>query len=185
MTNAIRTGALGAAVLAFTLLTAAAVFAHGSGQDHSHGPITLEDAFSRASASPLVQTGAAYLKITNTGEADDLLIAAEGEAADRIELHTHLMEDGAMKMVEIEGGVPIPAGETVVFEPGAKHIMLIGLTDPLVEGETLTLDLIFEGAGRMALEVPILGVGAMGAGMEHSGHDGMDHSGDHSGHGTE
>jgi copper(I)-binding protein len=177
MTHALRIGALSAAVIAFTLLSAAVVFAHGSGHDHSHGPIKLEEAFSRASASPMVQVGAAYLKITNTGDADDRLIAAEGDAAERLELHTHLMEDGAMRMMEIDGGVPIPAGETVVFEPGAKHIMLIGLTDPLVEGETLTLDLVFENAGRMTLDIPILGVGAM--------EGGMDHSHDHSGHGTE
>lgn len=172
-----------AAIAAFGGLTAFSGTAAACGMHHIDGPIKVEGAFARASASAAVKSGGAYLQITNTGETADRLVAAKGVAAKRIELHTHLMQDGVMKMIEIEGGVELAPGETATFKPGGNHIMLIGLAGPLVKGEALCLTLVFEQAGEVMVEFPILGVGAMGAeggAMNHSGHGTMDHSG----HGT-
>lgn len=144
--------------------------------NHDHGPIMIKAPFARASASAASKSGAAYMQIMNMGDTADRLIAAKGDAAAMIQLHTHIMKDGAMTMTEIEGGVEIPAGGHAEFKPGAEHIMLMGLHAPLVKGETLHLTLVFEKAGEIAIEVPIMEVGAKGAGMGHSG--------DHSGHGS-
>lgn len=157
------------ALAAVSLLTAAALPATA---EMKHGGIMVDAPFARASASPAVKSGAAYFTLHNHGEMADRLIAVEGDAAARIELHTHVMKDGAMQMLEIEGGVPVGPGESVAFEPGGNHVMMMGLAAPLKEGETLPLTLVFEHAGKVAVQVPILGVGAMG-GMSH---------GDHSGH---
>jgi len=170
-----------ASVLAAALLiTGLAVADH----HEAHG-LHIDGAFARASASPAIPTGAVYLTIRNHEDVATRLIGVETEASDRAELHTHMMHDGAMMMMEIEGGVEIPAGGEAVFEPGEDHIMLMGLTAPLAEGETLMLTLIFEESDPIMVQVPILGVGAMDAGMDHdhSGHSEDDHSGhDHSGH---
>jgi len=40
-----------------------------------------------------------------------------------------------MTMRPIDGGLFIEAGKTVKFEPGGRHLMLIGLAAPLAEGE--------------------------------------------------
>jgi copper(I)-binding protein len=56
-----------------------------------------------------------------------------------------------------------------VLAPGGLHIMLSGLGEQLVEGNTLPLSLTFEHAGSIELEVPIKG---MGGGMSHGGHGG-------------
>lgn len=53
--------------------------------------------------------------------------------------------DGAMAMTMQEvPSIEVPAGGTVVFEPGGFHVMLLELPDPLETGEefdiTLTLD---------------------------------------------
>lgn len=51
--------------------------------------------------------------------------------------------DGAMSMQEV-ASVPIDAGESVSFEPGGLHVMLLELVEPLEMGDefaiTLTLD---------------------------------------------
>ncbi len=146
--------------------------AHSDGHKHGDGPILIEAAFARASASAVVKSGAAYLKIHNTGDAADRLIAAEGDAAAMIQLHTHIMQDGVMTMTEIAGGVEIPADGAAEFAPGGNHIMLMGLKAPLVEGEVLPLTLVFVKAGRIPVEIPILTVGAMGA---DKGHGTMSH----------
>jgi len=50
------------------------------------------------------------------------------------------------------GGIAIPAGGTVVLEPGGYHIMLEGLVGDLAAGQVVQLTLTFEGAG--VLNVP-------------------------------
>jgi len=86
------------------------------------------------------------------------------------------MEDGVMRMRRLEGGVPLPAGETVKLEPGGKHIMLIGLKDRLEDGETVSMTLTFENAGQLDVQASVQARqntgdhdhGAMdGAGHEH------------------
>lgn len=181
-----------AAIAAFGGLTAVSATAAACGMPPMDGPIQIEAPFARASASAGVKSGGAYLQITNNGTAPDRLIAAKGDVAKRIELHTHLMQDGVMKMTEIEGGVELAPGESAIFKPGANHIMMMGLHAPLVKGETFCLTLVFEQAGEIMVDFPILGVGAMDAGMGHGdmNHGDMNHSEtnqgnmDHSGHGT-
>ena len=128
------------------------------------GHIMVDAPFARASASPMAKAGGAFMTITNSGDMDDVLIDARGDAAARIELHTHVMKDGAMTMMRVEDGIPVPAGKTVMLQPGGYHVMFMGLKAPLVEGETVHITLVFQKAGEMAVDIPILDVGAMGGG---------------------
>ena len=159
--------AAGLGLTGLAVLSAAAV-ADSMSHGKAMGPIVVEASFARASASPVAKSGAAYVTVTNKGGQADRLVGVKGDAARRIELHTHKMKDGKMTMTPIKGGVTIAPGETVAFAPGGRHIMLMGLHAPLVEGETLKLTLVFEKAGEIPVDIPILGVGAMG-------HDGMNH----------
>jgi hypothetical protein len=58
-------------------------------------------------------------------------------------------------MREVEGGIPLPAGETVMLERGGLHVMLMGLTAPLEDGADVDLTLVFETAGEVAVTVPV------------------------------
>ena len=71
------------------------------------------------------------------------------------------MVDGVMKMRMMMGGLTIPAGGKVELKPMGLHVMMMGITEKLVEGETLVLTLTFEKAGSVELAVPIAGPGAM------------------------
>lgn len=67
------------------------------------------------------------------------------------------MGDGEMAMVmqEIEGGLPLPAGETVTLQPGGYHVMLLDIAEPLEEGDEIELTLDFENADDMTLTVEV------------------------------
>ena len=104
---------------------------------------------------PVSPNGAAYLTIMNMGGAPDRLVSVSTPAAERAELHTHSMEGGMAKMRRLES-VAVAPGETVAFEPGGHHIMLMGLTEPLVDGKSFPLTLRFERAGDIEVEVMIM-----------------------------
>lgn len=139
--------------------------------------ITVTTPFSRASA-PTAKAGAAFLTMT-IDAGSDKLIAASSPVAEKVELHTHLMENGIAKMRPVEGGIPVTAGTPTELKPGGLHIMLIGLKSPLKQGESFPLSLTFEKAGTVAVTVPVQGPGAMApaaaAGHDHGGHDGHKH----------
>ncbi|MDF1751058.1 MAG: copper chaperone PCu(A)C [Alphaproteobacteria bacterium] len=135
---------------------------------HSMGPIHIESSFARASASPAAKSGAAYVTIMNKGDTADRLIGVEGDAASMIQIHKTEMANGVMTMKEVEGGLEIPAGGMIALEPGGNHLMMMGLKAPLVEGQTLPLTLVFEKAGKIDVEIPVLAPGAMMGEMDHS-----------------
>jgi hypothetical protein len=151
-----------------TLFALTALFALSGAAMAHDGPIHVEHAFARASASPVAKTGAAYVTITNKGDTADRLIGVEGDAAKMLQIHTTEMTNGVMSMKEVEGGLEVPAGGMIKLEPGGNHVMMMGLKAPLVEGETLPLTLVFEKAGKVEIEVPVMAPGAMMGGMDHS-----------------
>lgn len=121
----------------------------------------IESRWARATAGR-AETGAAYVVLVG-GEQADTLIGASSPVAGTVELHTHVETDGVMRMRQVDS-IPIPAKTQVVFRPGGLHIMLIGLKGPLKEGRTFPLTLIFEHAGRIETQVPILAPGARSGG---------------------
>lgn len=97
----------------------------------------------------------AYMQITNAGVNDDVLIAARTEAARTVEIHETRIEDDIARMVELEEGLPVPAGETVMLEPGGAHVMLIGLPQDLLPNETVSLTLVFASGAEITVDALI------------------------------
>lgn len=106
--------------------------------------IHAEDAYAR-STNPMV--GAVFLRLENHRQVACTLQAVSTDAAERAELQTRTEEDGIMKMGRIEGGITIPAGATQDLNRGGDHIMLLGLTDPLADGDEVSLTLDFGDCG--------------------------------------
>ena len=139
---------------------------------------------------PNAPVAGGYVTIVNTGEADDMLIAASiaGDVADEVQLHEMTMADGVMTMNAVDGGIPVPAGEAVTLAPGGQHLMVMGLHQPLKAGEAHAITLTFAEAGEVTLDMPVLSLGEIRAAteeaglMEHGAH-GEGHHADH--HGTE
>jgi copper(I)-binding protein len=115
--------------------------------------VKVEQAWARVSA-PGVPVSAAYMTLQNTAKQADALLSAESPRAASVQIHSTSMDGGVMRMREVEA-VELPAGASVKLEPGGLHIMLMGLSAPLVAGETLPLTLKFRHAGTVQLELPV------------------------------
>ena len=112
------------------------------------GEITVSSPWTRPGLEG--ENSAVYFEIAG-GRSPDILLSAMSEIASEVMIHKSIMdEEGTMRM-EHQENVPIPAGETVKFEPGGLHIMLIGLHQDLVMGEAVELKLLFENTGEVII----------------------------------
>lgn len=141
------------------LLLPAALAAAVLAQPVAAADISVEGPFARASAG-MAQTGAAFMTLKNTSATADQLTAASTPVAATAELHNHIKEGDIVRMRQVDS-IEVPAGGTVALQPGGLHLMLIGLKQPLREGETFPLTLTFAHAGALTVEVPVKAVGEM------------------------
>ena len=140
----------------------------------AHDGMAVREAYALV-ASPNAQSGAIFMVIENHRAFDDRLIGAETDAAQRVDLHTHAEDAaGVMRMIELEDGILIPTDDEHALARGGDHIMLLGLTRPLNEGDTIGLTLRFELSGELEVEVPV-GAPAEGHGHEHGHGHGHSH----------
>jgi copper(I)-binding protein len=98
---------------------------------HSYtvGSIRIGHPWARATL-PVQTTGGAYLKLHNTGGTPDRLVGGSTPAAERVELHSMVMDGNIMRMREL-AAIDIPPGQVVELRPGALHLMLVGLKGEL------------------------------------------------------
>lgn len=115
------------------------------------GKLQVQNAWARPGQAG--GTSAVYFVINAGGEADTLLSASCG-AAEASELHMSKM-DGDKMMMEPQQNVPVPANQTVTFEPGGLHVMLLNLKNDLKAGETLPVTLTFEKAGTIEIKADV------------------------------
>ena len=109
--------------------------------------IVITQAWSRATPAGSKVAGG-YLTIENKGLAADKLLSASTDAAKKMEIHEMAVTDGIMTMRPVNGGLPVQAGKAVKFAPGGLHLMIVGLSAPLVQGDKVPVVLKFETAGR-------------------------------------
>ena len=119
-------------------------------------------------APPGAAATGAFMRIENTGAADRTLIKAESPAAKSVELHTHLNENGVMKMREVPG-IAIKARGQTELKPGSFHVMLIGMTRVLQAGDTVPITLNFDNGDKQQINAPVRSIHAEGmhGGMKH------------------
>jgi periplasmic copper chaperone A len=135
----------------------AALASPASAQEARAGDLAVQRPWTRAAGQGA--TGAGFLSVSNRGAAADRLLSASTPAARAVELHTMLRDGDVMRMRAVDA-IEIPAGQTVALRPGGLHIMLVGLSRPLREGETVPLTLRFERAGEVRVELSVQAAGA-------------------------
>lgn len=119
------------------------------------GDMVVTDAYLRTSTSSS-KSGAAFMVLKNETGQDDRLIGARSDLDGMIQLHSHTQDaNGVMMMGEIEGGVVVPAGESHSFARGGDHLMFMGLSAPLDQGQEVPVTLIFETAGDVVVIFPV------------------------------
>lgn len=128
------------------------------------GKLTIVDV--RARPAPLAGgTGAVYFTVLNGLDQAVQLVSASSPAAEVVETHETTNENGVMKMSPLPDGYPIAAGEALLLQPGGKHIMLIGLVEPLEPGDEVELTVNFDNGESMALTVPVMDMQMSGMNM--------------------
>ncbi len=122
------------------------------------GPkIVIEEPWVRA-VPPVSTMSAAFMEIENEGDEADYLVGVSSPIAEVSEIHTTIMQDGMMKMRRLKE-VKIPAGESVEFKPGGKHIMLINLKKHPKPGDRVKLVLEFKKSGKIEVQAKVKGHG--------------------------
>ncbi|MCB9139060.1 MAG: copper chaperone PCu(A)C [Caldilineaceae bacterium] len=140
------------------------------------GEITIVNV--RARPAPMAGgTGAVYMTVLNGLEEDVQFVSAESPAANVVELHETVNDNGVMRMVPQPDGYPIPAGGSVELMPGGKHIMLIDLVAPLATGSEIELTLNFDNGESMTVTVPVVEMDGMPMNMD-MGDEAMDGEGE-------
>ncbi|QKF81326.1 copper chaperone PCu(A)C [Halarcobacter ebronensis] len=133
--------------------------------------IEIEDAYVRATP-PAVQNSAAFMTIRNSSSKNILLVKASSDVAKVVELHTHEMKNGVMKMYQVPS-IEILANKEVSLNPGGYHIMLIELNKALKTNDTITLKLVFSDNSTKEITVPVR---TIMDGMNHQNHKMMNHN---------
>lgn len=98
---------------------------------------------------------AAYLTIYNQQQQAVTLIAASSPAFERVEIHTHLHQDGVMRMVRLDK-LDLAAEQSVTFQPGGLHLMLFNPQQELTEGLKIPLTLEFADGQTLHTELPVV-----------------------------
>jgi copper(I)-binding protein len=148
--------------IAFCLVAAAV-----SAEDIKLGALEISHPWARATPKG-ASVGGGYVTVRNSGTTPDRLVGGTLTGAGRVEIHEMSMDGGVMKMREVKGGLQIAPGETVSLQPGAFHLMFMGLTSPLEKGRPVKGTLVFENAGGVEVTYDVEPIGAKpGARDEH------------------
>lgn len=139
--------------------------------------IKVDNPYVRATP-PNLPNSAAFMTLINNSNKDMAIVNATSNVSKVVELHTHDMKDGVMKMYQIPQ-IDIPANGKTVLKPGGLHVMFIGLYKPLKKGEEVTFTLEFANGKTRTITAPIKTV--MG-GMKHHGMNKHGHHGHHMKH---
>jgi periplasmic copper chaperone A len=148
-----------------TFFVVAALFVAGfislttQAEDVTAGSLNISAPWARATPKG-ASVGGGYMKITNTGSVSDRLIGGSSSIAGRFEVHEMKMENDVMKMRPVTNGIEIKPGQTVEFNPSGYHVMLVGLTQQLMQGGHFKATLEFEKAGKVDIDFVVEGIGA-------------------------
>ena len=125
--------------------------------------LTVEGAWARASLIA-GRPGAAYMVLTNTGTDPVTLTGARTPAAGMAMIHKTETDANGTTSMSAAGDLVIAPGATLKIAPGGLHIMLMKLVEPLKEGASFPLTLLFAGGGTRDVEVQVLAATARGPG---------------------
>lgn len=176
-----------AAPLALSACTAAdgAQDASGSAASSEHqssdSPVTASETWVKATADDMEpgegMTGV-FGTLTNHTDTDLVITEVTSDAAAHVELHE--VVDGMMRA--IEGDVVVPANGSFALVPGGNHIMLMGMTDPLLPGDEIVVTLTFSDGSALDLTALVKDTAGANESYGDLEHGDSAQSDDHAGH---
>ena len=117
-----------------------------------HGSFLIIDGAYARAVPPTAKNSGAFMLIENRGEQDRRLVDAVSDVSNVTELHTHLNDNGVMRMRKVPF-IEVPAGGSVKLQPGSYHVMLIGLKKPLNDGDPVNITLTFDDGSQQTVKL--------------------------------
>ena len=126
----------------------------------------------------------AYFKLVNDGDSKVVVNGVTSSQFDRAEIHETVVNDDGQASMQPMEQVAVPAGETVEFRSGGRHVMLFSPSQAYAAGDQVELILA---CGEQGAELPVAATvrteqpgapgGGSGQGMDHGSmdHGDMDH----------
>lgn len=111
--------------------------------------------------------GAAYFTIANDAEEQITLRTVDVLGADSAELHQTATYNFQTTMNELFAVAVMP-GEAVVFEPGGRHVMAMGIREGVAAGSETEVTLTFAGGDKCSFPVTTYPAGELPEGFEPS-----------------
>ncbi len=134
--------------LAFTIATLVApVIASAEG-------LAIKSPFIPA-APPSAMAHAAYMTLSNEGAEARQLIGVTAEGYMMAHIHLSSEKDGVATMTGVDV-IEIASGQSVVFERGGLHVMLMRPMAPKSVGESVGLVLEFADGTTQSVSVPVM-----------------------------
>lgn len=118
--------------------------------------IDIDHAYIREVPPGAMATGS-FLTLKNNSGQEVRLVGAASDVAKKVELHTHINDNGVMKMRQIKY-ISVAAHQETKLQPGGLHIMFIGLQKELKEGQTIPMTLKFKDGSQKSLTIPVKSV---------------------------
>lgn len=118
---------------------------------------------------PTGPNAALYLTVENHSATPDALEGADTTVANSIEIHETIAgDDGTMAMRPVEAPMEVSAEETLVFQPGGFHLMLVDV-DRLDVGEEVDVTLTWKSAGEITFDAVVVEPQDVGEDQSHDG----------------
>ena len=125
----------------------------GSVSTDGEAQVSITDPWVKAADEGMT---AAFGTITNPGEEDVVVTAADTGVSTVMELHEMATGDsGEMVMTKKEGGIVVPAGGQAELNPGGDHLMLMDLTESLEPGQDISITLTMGDGSRFSFDAPV------------------------------
>src|SRR5262245_65911829 len=153
------------AALAMAALTCGHATAAAQVAEYQVGKIKIVAPWTRATPESS-KVGGGFMTVTNTGSEPDRLIGGSTEVAAALEIHEIHIVNGVAMMRQLNPGLSIKPGASVVLKPFSHHLMLLDLKQPLKAGQTFKGLLVLAKAGSDEVEYLVVPMGCSGASVD-------------------
>jgi copper(I)-binding protein len=150
----ISTISRGAAVItACALLGSGCTASSGDEHEPMANTVTVENQWASSAETGMA---AVFGTFANAGDHEARIVSGESPIAGRVEVHEVAPDaTGAMTMRPKADGFTVPANGTRELIPGADHLMLMDLKQPLQPGADVSLTVIFEDGSTLPVTAQI------------------------------
>lgn len=122
--------------------------------DFKAGALVIDHPYATPTPGGVTQGALYFRTLKNTGREADRLTGARTPIAASVEIHSSTMDGDVMRMRQVDA-LELPAGSEMKLRHngGTHHLMLVGLKQPLKEGDRFPVTLRFERAGEREVTV--------------------------------